>query len=253
MNRRARSRGGGNRRAGMTLLEVLIAVSLVALLSVGMLYSVHAGLGSVASINRRVDNLRKGSGAQRILEQQFAALMPVVAPCGCAVPEARVAQAYFFEGRPNVMRFVSAYSLQEAGRGHPKILELFTIPTPDSKGIRLVVNEVPYFSPYSAGALCLPPVPDPTGGPGVLGFPPPQPTPQSFILADRLSQVSFAYQEPIREAPFVQWMPQWIRADALPSAVRIDMTPLNANSSRLAALPFYTRILPNRSTNEDLK
>ena len=32
---------------GMTLMEVLIAVTLVALLSVGMLYSLRAGLGSV--------------------------------------------------------------------------------------------------------------------------------------------------------------------------------------------------------------
>ena len=104
-----------SRRAGMTLLEVLIAVTLVSLLSVAMLYSLQAGLGSVASINRRVDNMRKASGAQRILEQQFAAFLPIVAPCGCALPEARVARAFFFEGEPNVMRFVSAYSSRNPG------------------------------------------------------------------------------------------------------------------------------------------
>jgi prepilin-type N-terminal cleavage/methylation domain-containing protein len=241
-----------NRRAGMTLLEVLIAVSLVALLSVGMLYTVNAGLGSVASINRRVESLRKASGAQRILEQEFAAFMPVVAPCGWVVPGGRIAQAYFFQGQPNVLRFVSAYSLQEAGRGHPQILELFTVPTPDSAGLRLMVNEVPYFSPYSAGALCLPPMPDSRGGPEMLGFPPPQLTPRSFILADRLAQVSFAYQEPILEPPFVRWTQLWTQFNILPSAVRIDMIPLSASSARLPALPFYARILPNRSTNEGL-
>ncbi len=241
-----------SRRAGMTLLEVLIAVTLVALLSVGMLYSVNAGLGSLASINRHVDNLRKASGAQRVLEQEFAEFMPVVAPCGWTVPGGHVAKAYFFEGQPNVMRFVSAYSLAEAGRGQAQILELFTIPTPDSEGRRLMVNEIPYFSPYSAGALCLPPASEGPGGPGMLIFAPPQPTPRSFILADRLARVSFAYQEPIREAPFVAWRPIWVYGNVLPKAVRIDMTPLSVSSSRLPALPFYTRILPNRSTDEGL-
>jgi len=235
----------------MPLLEVLVALSLVALLSVGMLYSVHAGLGSVASINRSVNDMRKASGAQRVLEQEFAAFMPVVAPCGCALPEARAQNALFFEGQPNVMRFVSAYSLGEAGRGHPKILELFTIPTPGGDGIRLIVNEQPYFSPYSAGALCLS-QPNPLGGPALLRFPAPQPTPGSFILADRLTQVAFAYQEPLREAPFVHWVPMWLHADSLPSAVRIEMIPPRGGSSRLPLLPFYARIRPNRSTNEGL-
>jgi hypothetical protein len=225
----------------------------VSLLSVAMLYSVQAGLGSVASINRRVESMRKASGAQRILEQQFAAFLPVVAPCGSAVPDARPRSALFFEGQPTVMRFVSAYSLAESGRGQPQILELFTIPTPDGEGIRLVVNERPYFSPYSAGALCQPSMPDPQGGPPVLLFPAPQPSSASFILADRLSQVAFAYQEPMREAPFSHWVPAWVSPDALPTAVRIDMTPLpGGGPSRMPLLPFYARIRPNRSANEGL-
>ena len=32
-------------------------------------------------------------------------------------------------------------------------------------------------------------------GPPMLIFPPPQPSPRSFVLADRLARVSFAYQE----------------------------------------------------------
>jgi type II secretory pathway pseudopilin PulG len=236
----------------MTLLEVLISITLLSLLSVGMLYSIQAGLGSVASINRHVDNMRKASGAQRILEQQFAAFMPVVAPCGVAMPNARVQNAFFFEGQPNVMRFVSAYSLAEAGRGHPKILELFTIATPDGAGIRLIVNELPYFSPNSAGAQCMPAPPDPRGGPPLLNFLAPQATPSSFILADRLSQVAFAYQEPLRDAPYSQWVPAWLQSSVLPTAVRIEMTPLRTGSPRLPLLPFYARIWPNRSTNEGL-
>ena len=115
------------RRRGMTLMEVLIAVSLVALLSTGMLFALRAGIGSVESINRHVQTARKASGAQRILEQQFASLMPVVAPCRTGAALDSGAASAFFDGEPNVIRFVSAYSLEDAGRGRPKILELFAI------------------------------------------------------------------------------------------------------------------------------
>src|SRR5664279_4290777 len=129
---------------GMTLMEVLIAVSLVALLSTGMLFALRAGLGSVQSINRHVQTARKASGAQTILEQQFAGLMPVVAPCRTGAAQEYGMPAAYFQGAPGAIRFVTSYSLEEAGRGRPQILELFVIPAQDGAGVRLVVNETPY-------------------------------------------------------------------------------------------------------------
>ncbi len=238
---------------GMTLIEVLIAVSLVALLSTGMLYALRAGLGSVESINRHVQNARRASSAQRILEQQFAGLMPVVAPCRTGAPMDNGAASAFFDGEPNVIRFVSAYSLEEAGRGHPQIVELFVIPAADGGGVRLVVNEIPYASPLTAGMMCTLQRSDQLNGIEFLAFPAPQTSPRSFVLADRLSRVSFAYQELLQEEPFERWLPRWMRVDALPSAVRIEMVPLAADASRLPPLPFFARIAENRSINEKIE
>ncbi len=235
---------------GMTLMEVLIAVSLVALLSTGMLYALRAGIGSVQSINRHVQAVRKASSAQRILEQQFAGLMPVIAPCRTGAAQDVGAAAAFFDGEPNVMRFVSAYSLEEAGRGHPQILELFTIPMPDGSGVRLVVNEIPYGSPLTAGMLCSMQSSEPLGGAMILVFPPPQPSPHSFVLADRLAHVGFLYQELSQAEPYERWLPRWTRLDVLPSAVRIEMVPLEADPSGLPPLPFFARIQTNRRINE---
>lgn len=240
------------RRRGMTLMEVLIAVSLVALLSTGMLFALRAGLGSVESINRHVQNARKASGAQRILEQQFAGLIPVVAPCRTGAAQDAGAPAAFFDGEPGVIRFVSAYSLEEAGRGHPQILELFVIPAQDGQGVRLVVNETPYSSPLMAGMLCNLQTSE-VGVLPMLVFPPPRSSPRSFVLADRLSNVSFAYQEILRAEPYEQWLPRWVRIDAFPAAVRIEMVPLAADASRLPPLPFFARIQITRSIHDAIE
>jgi len=240
------------RPRGMTLMEVLIAVSLVALLSVGMLFALRTGIGSVESINRHVQTVRKSASAQRILEQQFAALLPVVAPCRTGVSPDPGAPAAFFEGEPNAIRFVSAYSLEEAGRGHPQILELFTTPGANGRGVRLVVNEIPYQSPLTAGMLCRLQTGDTPDSVPTLLFPSVQASPKSFVLADRLEKVTFAYQLLTRTEPYEQWLPRWPQANAFPSAVRIDMAPLATDAAALPPLPFFARIAVNRMVGEPI-
>jgi CheY-like chemotaxis protein len=90
-------------------------------------------------------------------------------------------KAQFFQGEPQSMRFVSTYSLQEAARGLPRILEFQVIPGEGGRGVRLVVNEQLYSGPAAAGFFCL--------GPGgdSFRFRPIEIGPRSFVLADRLS------------------------------------------------------------------
>ena len=62
-------------------------------------------------------------------------------------PEVRV-----LPGRTDqIMRWSRTFSLQEAWRGQPQILELFVIPGENGEGVRLVVNEIPYTGPVGAG------------------------------------------------------------------------------------------------------
>jgi hypothetical protein len=217
-----------------------------------MLFALHAGLGSVEGIRRRVETVRRADGAQRILEEEFEGLIPVTAPCGAGPegsPTAGGNPASFFDGEPASIRFVSTYSLEEGERGHPRIVELFTIPAQDGRGVRLVLNERPYRSAFDAGDLCQLISGDPTAGPQLV-FPPPAPTPRSFVLADHLERISFAYQEVLPSEPFERWFPGWTRPLAFPSAVRIEMTPLSTDASALRTLPFYARIDATRRLNE---
>jgi len=128
-----------NRQAGITLIEVVIAVSLLSMLSVGMLATIRMGFNAQHNTNSRLMENRRVAGAQRVLEQQLGGFMPVKALCSGTLDGAST-PFVFFEGHPQSMRLVSTYSLQEAWRGQPRILELQVIPGDEGRGVRLIVN-----------------------------------------------------------------------------------------------------------------
>ena len=70
------------REAGVTLIELLLAVTLVALLSLGMLFAIRIGLKAMERSNVRLISNRRVTSVERILEQQVAGLLPVTAQCG---------------------------------------------------------------------------------------------------------------------------------------------------------------------------
>ncbi len=136
--------------SGLTLIEVLIAVSLVGLLSVGMLWALRVGVTAMGKSNDKLIGNRRVTGAQRVLEQQIAGFMPVAAEVAVN-PNSPGSKIPFFQGEPQSMRFVSSYSLLEGSRGRPQILAFTVIPGDHGKGVRLIVDEYPYDGPLSAG------------------------------------------------------------------------------------------------------
>ncbi|HSW51381.1 MAG TPA: prepilin-type N-terminal cleavage/methylation domain-containing protein, partial [Bryobacteraceae bacterium] len=136
-------------RRGVTLLELLLAVSLLALLSAGILTALHVGVSAMGKANARLMDNRRLAGVQRILEGEIAGFVPVVAACsgrGDGPPETLP----FFQGEPQSMRFVSTYSLAEGWRGFAQILEFQVVPGERGEGVRLVVNEHLYTGPLGA-------------------------------------------------------------------------------------------------------
>lgn len=239
-------------RRGMTLIEVLISVTLVSLLAVGMLFAIRTGLQAMEATTRRATQNRRALGAQRILSAEVAGFLPVMARCGGSVVNEGGSNAPFFEGLPQVMRFATTYSLQGASRGAPQVAELFVIPGQNGQGVRLVLNELPYTGPVGAGFLCRPPTPDPVTGQMVLSFAPPTPTPGSFVVADRLASCQFLYLQSNDVEPD-RWVPVWSRQDLWPAAVRIEMLPLEPDSSRVPPMTFTGRFRPNRRPGEQFE
>jgi hypothetical protein len=209
-------------------MELLIAVTLVSLLSVGMLFAIRVGLNSMEKANRRFTSNRRVTGAQRILEQQIANFMPVIADC--AIPSGGTQRNPFFQGEPLSMRLISSYSLDQATRGYARLLEFQVLPRDDGNGVRLIVNDRVYTGPRGAGELCMGYAPDPITGEPILRFLPIQPGPYSFVLADRLAYCRFFYREGLQPPAFERWVPRWT-SQLWPSAVRVEMALLEPNPS----------------------
>jgi len=211
-------------------MELLIAVTLFSLLSLGMMYAFRIGLMAYSKTQTRLMDNRRVAGAQRILEQQIQGLIPVVAKCGGA-------NTAFFQGEPEAMRLVSAFSLQEASRGMAQILEIFVAPGENGRGVRLLVNEIPYAGPLAAGRLCT--------APG--HYLPVSSSETSFVLADKLAYCRFTYLEvPLQVVPEPIWGPLF-KGTTWPRAVRIEMAPLDADPGRLQPITVTGLIRVHRN------
>ncbi len=234
-------------RAGMTLLEVLVAVTLVTLLVVCMSVALRVGLSAFRRTNDRLMDDRRVSGAQRILQSQLEGLLPAMPAC-LGLDEHATARFVFLQAEPEYLRMVSTFSLQQGWRGNPQILEFFVIPGADGRGVRLVVNETPY-SPVTAGLFCLGTMADPVLGITVPRFPPePQASPTSFVLADKLAFCRLSYYVPSRDPNIPD--PAWAaRATGRgwPLAIRVDMGPLEPDPARLQPLSIVAQVHLHRA------
>jgi prepilin-type N-terminal cleavage/methylation domain-containing protein len=225
---------------GVTLLELLVAVLLMSLLSLGVLYAMRVGMNAMGKTNERFTKNRRVLGVEKALAAQIAGLMPVTIEC----PGGQGGKAVLFQGDPQSMRFVSSYSLQEGARGYPKMLEFTVIPGENGVGVRLIVNELPYSGPFSVRGACVGTQPDPLTGQMSALFLPIMPRPDSFVLADNLAGVRFIYRDELPPPLLERWTPKWL-ANKLPTAVRIEMFPLELEP---ANLHVTTTTIPIRIT-----
>jgi len=231
-------------QTGVTLMELLIAITLLSLLSVGMLMAMRIGFTTYTKANDKLMENRRIAGAQRIVEEQLEGFIPVLAVCGEA-SGAPGMQLPFFQGGEEAMRLVSTFSLQQGWRGRPQILEIFVISAEDG-GVRLVVNEIPYTGPLGAGQSCIGIGPDPVTGQIGPRFTPVTAGPGSFVLADKLAYCRFSYLAPAALNRPQQWVTTWT-SRGWPAGVRLEMGPMKTDSSQLQPITVTAPLYVHRS------
>jgi general secretion pathway protein J len=225
--------------AGVTLMELLVAVLLLSLLSVGMVMTMRVALSAMNKTDSRLMTNRRVVSVERILNEEISGILPVSADCMAGGrPGGRLP---LFQGEAQTMRLASTYSLHEGARGLPMILEFQVIPGEDNQGVRLVVNEQWYTGPRAAGALCIGLV-NGVGGPSPT-FVPIQIGSNSFVMSDRLAYCRFSFHDG-RVRPQPLWLDHWIKS-TLPDAIRVDMAPLAPDAGRLQPV---TLTIPVRIT-----
>jgi len=238
--------------AGVTLMELLIAVLLLSLLSVGMVLTLRVALSAMTKTDSKLMANRRVASVERILNEEISGIIPVTA--NCVAGGRPGGQLMFFQGEAQSMRLASTYSLHQGARGTPMILEFQVIPGENNEGVRLVVNEQWYTGPRGAGALCVGMSRDPITGIPSPSFVPIQIGGNSFVLSDRLAYCHFSFRQ-TRSRLQPIWLEHWV-APVFPDAVRIEMAPLEPELGRLQpvtlTVPIRLTRLPLANYQEEL-
>ncbi|MBI1354895.1 MAG: prepilin-type N-terminal cleavage/methylation domain-containing protein [Acidobacteria bacterium] len=221
--------------AGLTLIEVLVAVSLLGLLSAGIVMALQMSAGSWRDARERLTLDRKIANSNHLLHAQFAGMVPVLAQ---APPSTGAPQAPFFDGEPDQMRFVSSYSLAAGARGQLQIVELNVQSA--SNGLRLILTESPFRGGLSVGRFAV--GLDRVGERPRILFAPVTPRADSLIVADQLARCTFAYlREPRVPGQPAEWRTVWDDIQQIPSAVRIELEP-NKPEARLQPVTIVAQV-----------
>jgi hypothetical protein len=228
--------------AGVTLIEILIAVSLLSLLSIGVLIAMRIGFNTMGKVDSRLMADRRVSYARRILENEIDGFTYTVADWRPGTPLSR--KLPFTQWDPRTMRFVTSYSLRDSWRGKLQIAMLQVIPGAEGEGVRLIVNEAPYTGPIQAGAMV-----NSIDTDNTIHFASVVAGSESFVLADRLAYCRFSYLTPATDPPYQIWRTEWVTKDKLPFGIRVDMAPLNPAASGLhpssVTIPLHVNRTPD--------
>ena len=241
------------RNAGFTLVEVLIASTLLMAITTGILMALRVGINAMDHADTRLMHDRRIMAVERVMEAQVSDAVPAMTTCMPKDDKQTTGDPIaFFQGEPQTMRFITSYTMNESSRGLPQLLEYQVIPGEHEDGVRLIVNEHVYSSPASATFTCSGTHFDEALGAPMPVFLPVQIGPFSFVIADKLAACHFEYLQPDKDSdakPSV-WVTRWTRP-LLPDAIRIAMAPLDPGASQLPLTSLTIPVRVNRDPSVD--
>ncbi|RDS83208.1 prepilin-type N-terminal cleavage/methylation domain-containing protein [Dyella psychrodurans] len=183
------------RTAGFTLLEVLGAMALLALLLLGVYSGVRSATHTVQAGTVKIEQLDEVRSAQQFLRRELAQAM--------AQPIAHDSDGnnIYFVGSESEMRFVAPLP-GYLGRMGPQLIQLKLVPGDKGKGERL-----------EASLAVLPPdgsAPKPLGDPQVL--------------VDGIKGGGFSYRGVNQQGQPMDWQSDWKYTGTMPNVVSIHLS-----------------------------
>ncbi len=188
------------RAAGFTLLEILAALVLLALLLVGVYSGIASASRSVRAGTAAIERMDQMRSAQQFLRRELA--QSVAEPIG----HTDYGEPIYFQGSAHEMRYVAPLP-GYLGKLGPQLQQLRLVDD-DEGGLRLELR------------LALLP---PDGQP-------PKPLGEPQVLFDHIAQGSFSYRGTNAQGQAVPWSPAWVDGRVLPLLVRIELQPQSVDS-----------------------
>lgn len=199
------------RAAGFTLLEVLAALVLLALLLVGVYSGIRTATHSVRSGTVAIERIDQLRSAQQFLRRELA--QSVTEP----IAHTDQGEPIYFQGSAHEMRYVAPMP-GYLGKLGPQLQQLQLID--DGAGsLRLELR------------LALLP---PDGQP-------PQPLGEPQVLFDHIKQGSFSYRGVDSRGVAGPWSPEWADGRIQPQLVRIQLQPQGRDIWPLFEVPLRVR------------
>jgi len=181
---------------GFTLLELIVALAILALIAGSVTIGIRLASASIVrgeAVAREAARLRAAMG---IMERAIRSLDPLPVPAGDNTTP-------YFAGEEKRIRFLTSLPPAALGAGGPRLISFFELPGPAGG---LALAHAPPFRAEGAGNW------EGTGDPRVL--------------IPGAAEVSFTYSEgPTAEGKW-EWLPAWDPKERgrLPAAVRVEFT-----------------------------
>ena len=208
-------------RAGFSLIELMIAITLVAAISAGLLTAMRNGLLTMQRTQQRLEDARRAMGLQDLVRRQIGAAMPVRGMCS---RDQGSFQVPIFRGNSTALLMISSESTTEGARGAPRIL-FYRVQQNSDQTVRLEVLELPFTGANSTAPYC-----DPV--PTVIRQPSANVKP--IVIYERLASCRFRYRNVSFDTLLSRdpWGDVWM-FPYLPFAVRIEMKPAPGADTRM--------------------
>jgi general secretion pathway protein J len=186
---------------GFTLVELLVAITLIALLTVGLYQAFGIGTRAARTVSANIDRPAEIALAYDFMRRAFSAAEPVPTATNSAPA------AINFDGERQALSFVAMPPAYLAIGGF-QLLRLGL--EPGKNGARLTVT----WAGVARGPIA------------------PQPTMlQPSILIDQLRSVAFAYFGVPGPKQKAAWLDRWSQRDALPQLIRVRLTLANGTQA----------------------
>lgn len=198
------------RAAGFTLLEILAALVLLALLLVGVYSGIASASRSVRSGTAAIERIDQMRSAQQFLRRELA--QSVIQPIG----HTDRGEPVYFQGSAHEMRYVAPLP-GYLGKLGPQLQQLQLVD--DGHGGQRLELRLALLPPDGQ---------------------PPEPLGEPQVLFDHIRQGSFSYRGVDLQGRAVAWSSAWADGRVLPMLVRIEVQPQGRDSWPRLDVPLRT-------------